>query len=68
VAAMFVNRLGQKYSVTCLFYTLQVGIHILIFFLFTLPKAMWAFGITWCPLFVPAMFRLIWPSGFRGGD
>jgi hypothetical protein len=32
---------------------------------------MWAFGITWRLSFVvghPAMFRLIWPSGFRGGD
>ena len=33
------------YSVTCLYYTLHVGIHILIFFLAHLAKAMWAFGV-----------------------
>jgi hypothetical protein len=39
---MFVNR-SCWYSVTCLFYTLQVGIHILIFFLTNLAKGNMSF-------------------------
>jgi hypothetical protein len=38
--------------VTCLYYTLHVGIHILIFFLAHRAKGNWAFGITWRPSFV----------------
>ena len=37
---------------TCLYYTLHVGIHILIFFLAHRAKGNWAFGITWRPSFV----------------
>jgi hypothetical protein len=38
-------KIGQSY-------TLHGGIHILIFFLAHLPKAIWAFGITWHLSFV----------------